>query len=312
MPEGNVIDFEGEKVRLGDHLVRGTAADGFIRAVAVTARGVVQTAHENHGTSAVASAALGRLMMGALMMASIFKSEDELLTLQVKGDGPLGGLTVTANNRGQVKGFANHPHVWVAPRAEGKLDVGAAVGKGTLSVVRDLPGMEPYTSQTELVSGEIGDDLAAYFLLSDQIPTSVGVGVLVNGDTSIRQAGGFIIQLMPGYDDELVDELEAALAGVSSVTDLLEQGLDPAGILRTLLADFDFQELEVAPVEFHCSCDHERASRAVLALGREEIEDMIAKNETAEAHCHFCGRVHYLTPDELCALLERTIHSEED
>ena len=208
MPEGNVIDFEGEKVRLGDHLVRGTAADGFIRAVAVTARGVVQTAHENHGTSAVASAALGRLMMGALMMASIFKSEDELLTLQVKGDGPLGGLTVTANNRGQVKGFANHPHVWVAPRAEGKLDVGAAVGKGTLSVVRDLPGMEPYTSQTELVSGEIGDDLAAYFLLSDQIPTSVGVGVLVNGDTSIRQAGGFIIQLMPGYDDELVDELE--------------------------------------------------------------------------------------------------------
>lgn len=137
MPEGNVIDFEGEKVRLGDHLVRGTAADGFIRAVAVTARGVVQTAHENHGTSAVASAALGRLMMGALMMASIFKSEDELLTLQVKGDGPLGGLTVTANNRGQVKGFANHPHVWVAPRAEGKLDVGAAVGKGTLSVVRE-------------------------------------------------------------------------------------------------------------------------------------------------------------------------------
>ena len=305
MPEGNVIDFEGEKVRLGDHLVRGTAADGFIRAVAVTARGVVQTAHANHGTSAVASAALGRLMMGALMMASIFKSEDELLTLQVKGDGPLGGLTVTANNRGQVKGFANHPHVWVAPRAEGKLDVGAAVGKGTLSVVRDLPGMEPYTSQTELVSGEIGDDLAAYFLLSDQIPTSVGVGVLVNGDTSIRQAGGFIIQLMPGYDDELVDELEAALAGVSSVTDLLEQGLDPAGILRTLLADFDFQELEVTPVEFHCGCDHERASRAVLALGREEIEDMIAKNETAEAHCHFCGRVHYLTPDELRSLLER-------
>ena len=302
----DIIDFEDGKIRQGDHLVRGIAADGLIRAVAVTARGVVETAHENHSTSAVASAALGRLMMGALMMASIFKSEDELLTLQVKGDGPLGGLTVTANNKGQVKGFANHPHVWVEPRGQGKLDVGAAVGKGTLSVVRDLPGMEPYTSQTELVSGEIGDDLATYFLMSDQIPTSVGVGVLVNPDTSIRQAGGFIIQLMPGYDDELVDRLEAALSGVASVTDLLEQGMDPTAILRHLLDGFGYQELEASPVEFYCGCDRERASRAVLALGREEIEDMLDKDETAEIHCHFCGKVHYLTPDELRELLARS------
>ena len=314
--ESGVIDFNIEAVRLGDHIVRGTAADGQVRAFAITARTSVQELHDRHQTSPVVSAALGRLLMAGMMMGAMSKNDDELITLVVHGDGPVGGLTVTANNRGQAKGFANHPHVWLPLNSAGKHSVAEAVAGenhvGTLAVIHDLPGMEPYSSKVPLVSGEIGDDLAAYFLLSDQIPTSVGVGVLVNGDTSIRQAGGFIIQLMPGYDDELVDELEAALSGVSSVTDLLEQGLDPAGILRTLLADFDFQELEVAPVEFHCGCDHERASRAVLALGREEIEDMIAKNETAEAHCHFCGRVHYLTPDELCALLERTIHSEED
>jgi molecular chaperone Hsp33 len=303
MPEDNVIDFATEKIRRGDHMVRGTAADGLIRAIAVTARDTVETAHQNHSTSSVATAALGRLMMGALMMSTTMKSEDELLTLQIAGDGPLGGITVTANSKGQVKGFVNHPNVWLPPNGRGKLDVGGAVGSGSLTVIRDMPGAEPYTSQVGLVSGEIGDDLAGYFVLSDQIPTSVGVGVLVNSDTTVRQAGGFLIQLMPGYDDELIDRLEAALTGVSSVTDMLERGMGPSEILESLLGDFGYQELEVSPVEFHCGCNHERAKRAALALGEDELRDMIAKDETAEIYCHFCGKRHYLTPDELRELL---------
>lgn len=300
----DVIDLADVRTRRGDHLVRGTAADGMVRAIAVTARQTVQTAHENHGTSPLVSAALGRLMMAGLMMGALFKNPDELITLEVRGDGPIGGLTVTANNHGQVKGFANDPHVWLPLNGHGKLNVGGGLGKGTLTVVRDMPSSMPYSSQTELVTGEIGDDLAAHFSLSDQVPTSVGVGVLVDTDTSIRQAGGFIVQLMPGYEPFLVDELEHNLQGVSSVTNLLEAGMTPTSILRHILRGLDYQELETMPAEFHCGCDEERATRAVLALGEDELRDMVAKGETAEVYCHFCGRRHHLSPTELQALLD--------
>lgn len=284
-------------------MVRGTAADGMVRAIAITARSTVQTAHDNHNTSPLVSAALGRLMMAGQMMGAMFKHPDELITLEVRGDGPIGGLTVTANNQGQVKGFANHPNVWLPLNDKGKLDVGAGVGRGTLTVVRDIPGTTPYSSQTELVTGEIGDDLAAYFTLSDQIPTSVGVGVLVDTDTSIRQAGGFIVQLMPDYEYWLIDELEHNLQDVTSVTNMLEDGMTPTDILCHILRDLDYQELEVMPAEFHCGCNEERAGRAVLALGEDELRDMIAKDETAEVYCHFCGRRHHLSPAELQGLL---------
>lgn len=300
---GEVIDFADARIRRGDHIVRGTAADGMVRALAITARQTVQTAHENHGTSPLVTAALGRLMMAGQMMGVMSKTDDELITLTVRGDGPIGGLTVTANNRGQVKGFANHPHVWLPLKSDQHLDVGAGIGAGELSVVFDQPGIAPYSSQVELVSGEIGEDLTNYFVLSDQVPTSVGVGVLVDTDTSVRQAGGFIVQLMPGYLDSVVDELEANLAGVSSVTDMLEAGMTPTGMLRCILCGMDYEELEVVPAEFHCGCDEERAGRAVAALGEAELRDMIEKGETAEVHCHFCGKRHYLTPDDLRELL---------
>ena len=301
---GDVIDFTEAQLRLGDHMVRGTAADGMIRAIAVTARSTVETARRNHGSSPLVTAALGRLMMAGLMMGAMNKGDDELITLEMHGDGPIGGLTVTANNKGQVKGFANHPNVWLPPNGLGKLDVGGGVGRGTLTVVRDLPGMAPYTSQTELVSGEVGDDLAAYFTLSDQVPTSVGVGVLVAPDAHVLQAGGFIVQLMPDHEYFLIDELERNLRGVTSVTSLLERGMGPSDVLRLVLAGLDYEELEVSPVEFYCGCNKERATRATLALGRAELEDMVAKGETAAVHCHFCGTTHYLSPDELRALLE--------
>ena len=298
-----IIDFTDARVRMGDHIVRGTAANGMIRAFAITARRTVQTAHENHGTSPLVSAALGRLMMGGLMMGQMYKGDDELITLTVTGDGPIGGLTVTANNKGQVKGFANHPHVWLPLKPDRHLDVGQGVGTGSLSVVVDQPGTVPYSSQVELASGEIGEDLTYYFAVSDQIPTSVGVGVLVDTDTSIRQAGGFIVQVMPGYLDFVIDQLEENLASVTSVTDLLEAGMSPSDMLRYILHDMDYEELEVMPAEFYCGCDDARAARAVAALGEAELRDMIEKNETAEVYCHFCGKRHYLTPDDLQTLL---------
>lgn len=298
-----IIDLADERVRRGDHIVRGVTADGMVRGIAITARNTVQEAHERHNTSPLVSAALGRLMMAGQMMGAMSKNDDELITLTVRGDGPVGGLTVTANNHGQVKGYANHPNVWLPAKSPGHLDVGGGIGAGTLSVVFDQPGVAPYSSQVDLVSGEIGEDLTYYYATSDQVPTSVGVGVLVSADTSIRQAGGFIVQLMPGHTDDVIDALEANLAGLTSVTDLLEQGMTPTDMLDHVLRGMGFEELEVMPAEFHCGCNEERAGRAVAALGEEAMRDMVEKGETAEVYCHFCGRRHYLSPERIRELL---------
>ena len=288
-----------------DHMVRGTAADGFVRAFAISARRTVQTAHANHGTSAVVTAALGRLMMGACMYAMMFKAPDELVTMIVRGDGPVKALTVTANCEGRVKGFPAYPHVWLPLNAVGKLDVGRAVGKGTLNVVRDLPGSEPYSSTVELVSGEIAEDLTSYFAISDQVPTSVGLGVLVGRDENVRAAGGFIVQLMPDCPEEVARQVEENLAGIPSVTALMDEGATPTELLQRVLAGLDFEELERQQVEFYCGCTPERAARATMILGPEELRDMIAQGDPAEVYCHFCGRKHYLSVDELRGLLAK-------
>ncbi|WP_350454741.1 Hsp33 family molecular chaperone HslO [Slackia heliotrinireducens] len=299
----NVIDFEHERTAAGDYIVRGVAGDGQIRAFAITARESVQEASTRHHTSPVATAALGRLLMAGQMMGWMFKNPDELITLTLEGDGPLCPVTVTADSTGRAKGYVAHPNVWLDLNSKRKLDVGVAVGSGMLLVVRDQPGIEPYSSRVELVSGEIGDDLVHYFVTSDQVPTTVGLGVLVDRDLSVRQAGGFIIQLMPHYDDEVVDRLEQNLAGVSSVTDMLEQGMTPEAMLERLLAGLDPIMLETTPASFYCGCNAKRAQRAVLALGASEIKDMIEKNEPAEVYCHFCGDRYEFTPDELSAML---------
>lgn len=299
----DVIDFEGAKLRLHDHIVRGTAADGMVRAFAVTGRETVQEIRDRHHTSPVVTAALGRLTMAGQMMGAMSKDDDELVTLEVHGDGPVGGLTVTANNKGQAKGFANHPNVWIPARGDGHLDVGGAVGRGTLSVVRDIPHMEPFSSTVELVSGEIGDDLTYYFATSDQLPTSLGVGVLVDADLSVSCAGGFIVQAMPGFEPVVIDRLEENLKGVRSVTDMLVQGMSPTDMLGRVLEGLDYQELEVMPSEFHCGCTRDRAARCVQALGEREIEDMVAKGESADVHCHFCGTDYHFGPDELGELI---------
>lgn len=303
-----IIDFNDASVRAGDYMVRGTAADGQVRAFAITARETVQTAHVNHGTTPLVTAALGRLMMGALMMGLMFKEPDELITLIVEGNGPIGTMTVTANCLGQVKGFATNPFAMLPLNAQGKLDVGGGVGSGTLAAVRDLPGEEPYSSQVELVSGEIAEDLTAYFTLSDQVPTSVGLGVLVGRDNNVQCAGGFVVQLMPGCSDEVADAVEANLASIQSVTDLIESGASPTDLLNRILDGLEYTELEVQPVEFHCGCNEERALRAIVALGEEELRDIIAKGEPAEVHCHFCGKTHYVQPARLEELLDENAH----
>lgn len=311
----NMLDFDKAKetheqhLLQGDHIVRGTAADGMIRAFAINSRQTVQEIRDRHHTTPVATAALGRLITGAQMMGTMFKNADELITLMVQGDGPLGSMTVTANTHGQAKGFAAYPDVWLPLNDLGKLDVGAAVGQGTLTVVRDRPGIEPYCSQIQLVTGEIGDDLTSYFILSDQVPTVVGVGVLVGNDLSVKQAGGFIIQLMPGFSEETAEALERNLTGVSSVTAMMEEGLTPTQILERLLDGLEFERLEVTPAEFYCGCSKTRASRSVLALGVEEIEDMIEKGEPADIHCHFCGSHYHFDVEELAEMIK---DDEED
>lgn len=300
----DILDFSDCKTKAGDHIVRGIAAGGMIRAFAIDGKQTVQEARDRHQASPVVAAGLGRLLMAGQMMGCMLKSCDELLTIIMRGDGPVGALTVTADNHGNVKGYANHPNVWLPLNGLSKLDVGGAIGAGTMTVIRDQPGIEPYTSQVELISGEVGDDLTSYFVMSDQVPTTVGLGVLVDRDLSIKQAGGFIIQLMPGYDEYLIDELEANLADVKSVTAMMEEGMTPTDMLNHLLRGLDFIALETTPCRFYCGCDIPRATRVALALGPLEIQDMIEKQEPAELYCHFCGNRFEFSPDELRQMLE--------
>lgn len=302
---GSVIDFDESKIKSGDYIVRGTAADGMVRAIAITAKNTVQTARDNHNTSPVATAALGRLLMAAQMIGITFKGPDELLTLKIEGDGPMGGLTVTANNAGDAKGYVNHPNVWLPLNGKGKLDVGGAIGAGTLTVVRDIPFLDPYVSRINLVSGEIGDDISSYYAQSEQIPTAVGVGVLVDTDTSVKCAGGFFVQLMPGYDEELVGRLEENLTDVDSVTTMLDAGLSPEEILEKILDGMDYHTNDVVPAQFKCDCSYERVSSTILSLGAEEIQSMIDEGKPAEVCCHFCGKRYELDTAALKELLEQ-------
>ena len=302
---GEVLRLHNESVGTGDTIVRGTAAGGMVRIVSCSATMTVERAHMLHGTSPVVTAALGRLLMAGLMMGQMSKVEDELITLNVRGSGPVGGLTVTANNQGQAKGFAYHPDVELPLRQDGHLDVGSAIGEGSLSVVIDRPGVAPYSSQVALVSGEIAEDLTHYFAVSDQVPSSVGVGVLVDAGGDVLCAGGFIVQLMPGHTEDVIESLEHNLSGIDSVTDLLRRGMGPADVAALVLHDLDFEKLDEVPCEFYCGCDEERALRCVAALGFAEISDMIAKGEPAEVYCHFCGTRHVLAPERLRSLIVR-------
>ena len=286
-------------------MVRATAANAQIRAFACTTRETVETARASHNTSPVVTAALGRLLSAGAMMGSMLKGDDELITLQIKGDGPIGGLTVTADMNGHVKGYANVPDVILPANAQGKLDVGGAVGAGVLSVIRDMGLKDPYVGQIELQTGEIAEDLTYYFATSEQVPSSVGLGVLMNKDNTVRQAGGFIIQLMPFTDDKIIDALEKKLSEITSVTNLLEEGHTPESMLEYILGDFGVEITEKIPASFYCNCSKDRVKKAIISIGKKDLNEMIADGKPIEVKCHFCNTAYTFSVEELKEIVRK-------
>ena len=284
---------------MSDYLVRAAAADAQVRAFAVTARDTVETARAAHDTSPVMTAALGRLLCAGAMMGSMMKGDADILTLQIRGDGPAGGLTVTADSKGRVKGYAVHPQVILPANSQGKLDVGGAIGTGTLQVIRDLGLKEPYVGQTDLQTGEIAEDLTWYFAASEQVPSSVGLGVLMEKNNTVKQAGGFIVQLMPFAEEKVIEKLEANLSRIHSVTKLLEDGNSPEQILGILLEGMDMELLSTMPVEFSCNCSRERVAKALYSIGKKEMDEMIADGEPIEVKCHFCNKAYPFSVEDL-------------
>lgn len=291
---------------MNDYMVRATAANAQIRAFACTTREMVETARASHNTSPVVTAALGRLLSAGAMMGSMLKGEQDLLTLQIKGDGPVNGLTVTADAKGNVKGYANVPDVILPANAVGKLDVGGAVGNGFLSVIKDLGLKEPYVGQTELQTGEIAEDLTYYFAASEQVPSCVGLGVLMERNNTVRQAGGFIVQLMPFAEEEVIGKLEENLKRIASVTTMLDQGNAPEQILEIVLDGLDVEIMDTLPCRFYCNCDKTRVEKALISIGRKELKDMINEDKEIEVNCHFCNRNYVFSVEELQALYQRS------
>lgn len=287
-----------------DYMVRATAADSQIRAFAITSRALAEEARRCHNTSPIITAALGRLLAGGAMMGAMMKGEKDLLTLQVKCSGPAKGLTVTADSKGHVKGCPQVPDVLLAPNAEGKLDVGGAVGPGILSVIKDMGLKEPYVGQVALQTGEIAEDLTYYFATSEQVPSAVGLGVLMNKDNTVRQAGGFMVQLMPFTEEPVIAALEQKIAEVASVTDLLEQGLSPEGLLEQILGEFGLEITEKIPVGYRCDCSRERVTKALISIGSAELQEMAEEGKPIEVNCQFCDKHYVFTPEELKDLLE--------
>ena len=289
---------------MGDYMIRATAADGQILAFAVVTSEMVEEARRRHHTSPVASAALGRTMTAAAMMGWQLKTNTDTLTIQVDGDGPLERIVAVANNQGEIKGYVHHPEVELPLNAKGKLDVGGAVGLGVMSIIHDIGMKEPYIGRTHLVSSEIAEDLAYYYTASEQIPSAVSLGVLVRKDQSIWTSGGFILQMMPGASDETAEALQEIVTDFMPVTEYLAMGHTPEELLDVLLSDFGYHILEKQEIRFHCDCDRDRVTRALLSVGREELESMIEEGEPIEMSCHYCGEKYIFQIDEIKKLLE--------
>ena len=286
-----------------DYMIRATAADDSIRAFAAATRQMVEDARMAHDTTPVCTAALGRLLTGGVMFGSMLKEDRALVTLQIRSDGPAGGITVTADSHFHAKGYVNNPHVRIPLKPNGKLDVSGALGKGTLTVIRDIGLKDPYIGTVRMPSGEIAEDLTYYFAESEQIPSSVGLGVLVDRDWSVKQAGGFILQLMPGASDDVIDELERRLQKVDSVTAMLEDGMLPEDILVELVGSFGLQITQKHEVSFACSCSKERIEKALISIGPKDIREMIDEGRPVEVGCQFCGRKYTFDMDDLRRIL---------
>ena len=276
-----------------DCLVRAISKDGLVNAVAVYTRGLTERARQIHHTSPVATAALGRALAACSMMGNALKDNGASVTMQIKGDGPLGTILTVSDAEGNVRGYVQNPAVDLALRADGKLDVGTAVGhSGTLTVIKDL-------GTVDLLGGEIAEDVAAYYVESEQVPSACGLGVLIDRDRSVLTAGGYLIQLLPGAGEDVITKVEGGIYAAPSVTNLLKENPDPAALLKTVLSDFEMEILSVDPIEYRCYCSRERTERALLSLGSKELEQIVAEQGGAELSCQFCDRVQTFTADEL-------------
>lgn len=288
---------------MSDYIIRATAADGQIRAFASTTRELVERARITHGTSPVGTAALGRLLTAAGIMGSMMKGDKDLLSIIINADGPMGKTGVTADSKANVKGYISTPEFQNPPNYLGKLDVGGAIGNGNLRVIKDMGLKEPYVGTVGLITGEIAEDLTYYFATSEQVPTSVGLGVLMNKDNTVRQAGGFIVQLMPFASDEVIDRLEENIKNISSVTSMLDSGMSPEDILRQVLSGFDLDITDTIPTQYCCNCSKERVSKALISVGRAELKSMINDGKEIEVNCHFCNTNYIFSVEELKEML---------
>ena len=289
-----------------DYIVRATAANNQIRAFAATTRELVEHARAAHNTSPVATAALGRLLTAGSMMGSMMKNEKDLLTIQIKCQGPIQGLTVTADINGNVKGYVDNPMVMLPPSAKGKLDVATALDLGVLSVIKDMGLKEPYIGQTILMTSEIAEDLTYYFATSEQVPSSVGLGVLMEKDNTVKQAGGFIVQVMPFVEEEVLAKLEENIKNIDSVTAMLDKGFSPEQILETVLEGMDIEYTDTMPTQFECNCSKDRVEKALVSIGRRDIQEMIEDGESIEMNCHFCNTNYEFTVDGLKDIIKRS------
>lgn len=288
-----------------DTILRGMAANNQVRFFSAYTRDVVEAARSIHNTSPVATAALGRLLTAGAIMGGMCKNNSDVLTLQIQCSGPIGGLTVTSNAKAQVKGYVNNPNIMLPPSPRGKLDVGKALDLGVLSVIKDIGLKEPYVGQCNLVSGEIAEDLTYYFATSEQIPTSVALGVLMEKDNTVKHAGGFIIQLMPFAEENLISDLETRLKDFSSITTLMDQGMTPEDMMRQLFKGYDISINDSIVPEYHCDCSKQRVYKAVMSIGQKDIEEMIADNQPIEVNCHFCNQSYTFNVEDLKYMLQK-------
>lgn len=288
-----------------DYIIRATAADSQVRAFAAVTKETVETARKDHNTSPVATAALGRLLTAGAMMGVMMKGEKDILTLQVKADGPLNGITVTADSQGRVKGYVGNPEVLLPANDKGKLDVSGAVGNGFLNVIKDMGLKEPYSGQVDLQTGEIAEDLTYYFAVSEQVPSAVGLGVLMNKDNTVREAGGFIVQVMPFAEEKNIAKLEENIQKIQSVTTLLEQGHTPERLLEAVFEGLDLEIMDKVPTEFYCNCSKERVEKALISIGRKDLNEMIQEGKEIELNCHFCNTNYVFSVEELKEILRK-------
>ena len=290
---------------MSDYLVRGMSMDGFVKVVAIRSTEMVRRGAQIQKTTPNATAAFGRVLTAASMMGNMQKVENGSMTLQIKGDGPIGTIVCVSDATGNVRGYVYEPNVPLVEKHPGKLDVGATVGNGTLTVIRDLQMKEPYVGSIQLVSGEIGDDVTAYFVQSEQIPTACALGVLVDRDQSVKVAGGYLIQLLPGAPDEIIDKLEAGIRRAGAVTPMLEQGMTPEDILGQVCGDLGVVFLETTEVAYKCYCDRDRVTSALISLGRKELAEIAAEGKPFPVECQFCDKVYEFTPEDIAQLLKK-------